>query len=166
MYAKNHPDVSFREPIMLPSRHGQSEPDLNYLSFSHQHPHPSISNTFYTRNSTNDTRPGKRERKPGNRHYMWHEKTKQNLTESQTHNTEMSYAFQPRWGCGWLLAGHVEIRPEQTGGTCSQKRTTSPEGQTSDNKNQAENLAKYKTSLPRFQKLPSLALSDDNKAIS
>lgn len=121
LHAKNHPDVSFCEPIMLPSRHGQSEPDINHLSFSHQPHHPSISNTFSTRNPTNDIRPGKRERKPGNRHYMWHEIIKQDLTESQTHNTDLSYAFQPRRGCGWLLAGHMGLRPEPTGGTCSQK---------------------------------------------
>ena len=69
-----------------------------------------------TPNPINDTGPGKRERRAGDRHEMWHEMQKRSPSDTQSGvHRRFSLAAEPTV---WLTSG----MPRRTGGSCSWER--------------------------------------------
>lgn len=80
---------------------GVSQTSTTYLPATTLHPPPRPPHSTLHPNPINDTGPGKRERRVGDRHEMWHEMQKQSPsdTHSWAERTDVS-AFQPSLQCG------------------------------------------------------------------
>lgn len=101
-----------RDPAYT-SLHRQRKPDIDHLSTSH-HPPPLLltppsNHAPFNPNPISDTGPGKRERRAGDRHEMWHEMQKRSPSDTYR---RLSLPAKPTV---WLTSG----MPCRTRGSCS-----------------------------------------------
>lgn len=79
--AKNHPDISFCMPTMWPTLPPAYISNVRQTSLIYRPP-SSLHPPSLHPNPINDTGPGKRERRAGDRHEMWHEMQKRSPTDT------------------------------------------------------------------------------------